>query len=44
MSIGALSLSVAPIAGQAAIPEKRKPPPKRQIIAKTDLTAAPEPR
>jgi hypothetical protein len=45
MSIGALSISEAPIAAQSGSNSNVKnPPPKRTIVATADPVAQPEPR
>jgi hypothetical protein len=44
MSIAAQSVGEAPIAAQAAEQKNLKPPRKRQITAKADAVAQPEPR
>ncbi|HVM38283.1 MAG TPA: hypothetical protein VM265_07850 [Sphingomicrobium sp.] len=45
MSISAFAISQEPIASATAEDSKKtKVPPKRQIVAKADLTANPEPR
>ena len=42
MTIAASAISQSPIADRA--PAKKKPPPRRQMAAKLDMVAVPEPR
>jgi hypothetical protein len=46
MSIGSIAIAEAPIGAQAVANtnNKKGPPPKRIVIALSDLTARPEPR
>jgi hypothetical protein len=44
MSIGELSMSESAISAQPDPTATKKPPPKRQIIAKSDPALQPEPR
>jgi hypothetical protein len=43
MSVGAIAVGGEAISAQAAT-SSSKPPPKRQVTAKADATAQPEPR
>jgi hypothetical protein len=44
MSIAAIPISEDPLAAQAPATTTKSPPPKRQVTAKADPAAQPEPR
>ena len=44
MSIAALAVAEAPVSAQPQQSKLGKPPPKRQLTAKSDPVAMPEPR
>ncbi len=44
MSIALFSLADAAVAQGAAQPARTKTPPKRQVVARPDVAAVPEPR